>query len=61
MCLLLTARKNLQVSLKLDEVQARPDWLFAIDRTELPSAYAATVTDPLSAAAPSIPSPTSMM
>ncbi len=38
------------VSLKLDEVEVRPDWLFAIDRTELPAAYAATVTDPIIAA-----------
>ncbi|MDP6811195.1 MAG: hypothetical protein QGH31_10825 [Kiritimatiellia bacterium] len=38
------------VSLKLEEVEARPDWLFAIDRTEIPSAYAATVTDPIIAA-----------
>ncbi|MBL7077149.1 MAG: hypothetical protein ISS31_06745, partial [Kiritimatiellae bacterium] len=38
------------VSLKLDEVEARPDWLFAVDRTEIPSAYAATVTDPIIAA-----------
>ncbi len=38
------------VSLKMEEVEARPDWLFAIDRAELPSAYAATVTDPIIAA-----------
>jgi len=37
-------------SLKLSEAEARPDWLFAIDRIEIPSAYAATVTDPVIAA-----------
>ena len=38
------------VSLKLSEAEANPDWLFAIDRAEIPAAYAATVTDPVIAA-----------